>query len=209
MPVQAYHHWQRNFDVVFRERYLFLSLLIIPGYCLFVGKRLRAKSGNEILAEDTRSPIIYFRSFTDDDKILIKSGRKWRYIWDRDTDEEKLERLLRPIGPLIAIGNPEDLLSLPGAARIYTSGSWKEVVTSLIGRARSVILRTGETPSLWWELATVIRLCDPQNVVLFHPKIIQGERAKERKQIRSYKHFREKANILYPAPLPEQLGTAL
>lgn len=44
---------------------------------------------------------------------------------------------------------------------------WQATVRDLLQRARLVILRTGDSSGLAWELETAVKLVPPQNLVLF------------------------------------------
>jgi hypothetical protein len=102
---------------------------------------------------------LYLRSFDDDTTAARLKGEL--------TEEEHLVRVLSFFGPVIAIGKPGEVLPLAGAQRIYVSDDgWQQQVTALIGRARLVVIRTGLSPGLRWELDAVIEKAPPERILL-------------------------------------------
>ena len=81
--------------------------------------------------------------------------------------EQELEEVLNRVGPVIAIGKPGEPLPELGAARLYVSDAdWKAKVTDMIARSRLVVIRTGSTPNLQWEIEqTMARV--PRRQILF------------------------------------------
>ena len=104
-------------------------------------------------------PVLYLRSFEDDATTSAFKGAL--------TEEENLVRALAHIGPVVAIGKPGEELPLAGASRFYVPDDcWQERVAELVGRARLVVIRTGLSPGLMWELRTVLKLSEPSRVLL-------------------------------------------
>jgi hypothetical protein len=89
------------------------------------------------------------------------------------TAEQSLARAVLPLGPLIAIGSPGEVLPPMGAARLYVDDDhWQGVVEQLIAISPLVILRIGSyyDQSFWWEFKHVLATCEPERVLLFlHP----------------------------------------
>lgn len=110
-------------------------------------------------ADDGAAPVVYLRSFEDDAVASALRGDI--------TEEEQLVRALAHFGPVIAIGKPGELLPLAGAHRQYVADDqWQTRVKELLVRARLVVIRTGLSEGLMWELRTTMELLRPQNVVL-------------------------------------------
>jgi hypothetical protein len=62
------------------------------------------------------------------------------------------------LGPLIALGAPEDYLIPQGAARVYApDDDWREWFAQLAGSAQAIVLSPGSSGSLRWELDCVLR----------------------------------------------------
>jgi hypothetical protein len=122
---------------------LILGAILLPlasVKCFVHAKRLRSPSALEILASERRPPVVYFRPFTAD--VGAKPRR-----FDSTTEEEAIAYALNDIGPLVAIGTPEETLPSLGAARMYVDNEkWREAALDLLGRAAVVIMRIGSTP---------------------------------------------------------------
>lgn len=106
----------------------------------------------EVLANDRRLPIVLLRSFKDESAVAsgVPPFRK--------RVEEVLVDAVKPFGPAIAIGAPEDQLPELGAARAYVPGDneWTKVALEWIRSSRMIIMIAGRTPGLAWELERII-----------------------------------------------------
>ena len=101
---------------------------------------------------------------------------------------------LRPLGYLVAIGQPGESLPEPGAARIYASDDeWKEVVRRQMQAALLVIIRAGVGENLLWEAKEAIETLNPQKVLIF----VFGMKAKH------YESFRTRVTQILDVSLPE------
>ncbi len=164
---------------------------IATAKCRIHAKRLRAPSAIQILAEDDRAPIIYFRPFTADLDTGKPIGPGWWF-----TEEEELARAVNDIGPLVAIGEPQEDLSRLGAARMYVADpKWHEAALALVRRARLVIMRIGSSPGFWWELEAVMKSMMPEQLILLIPR-----------NQALYDEFQRKSRGLIPFVLPALTG---
>jgi hypothetical protein len=173
--------------------YVFASKLLLRG------RRLMASSAEEILARDTRPPVIYMRSFKDDQtaaQMIQPAAIGWAFLFGAiETEEELLAKTLNEFGPVITIGRPGEEMRELGAARTYSSeAEWHEKVESLMGSARLVVLRLGTTEGFWWELQQSIRKMNPHQLLVFVP-YIKDRAARE--------SVRKRAEEVFPKPLPE------
>ena len=138
-------------------------LLVIPGvmvvYVVFLvgvrfiarGRRMRAIPAVDLLRKDTRAPVLFLRSFEDDDLIdptprMVPMGDLFQQRY-----EEWLSNPLYAIGPVISIGRPGDKLALLGGARLFVPDhAWQSAIEYLRERAAAVILMVGRTEGVWW-----------------------------------------------------------
>lgn len=159
--------------------------------CLIHAKRLRAPSALETIARDQRPPVVYFRPFTADvDASKPVALTSWF------TEEEQLAKMMNDLGPVVAIGAPEETLPLLGAARMYVKDpKWHEVALDLVGRARVIIMRIGASPGFWWEFETVVRSTRPEKLVLLIPR-----------NQTLYEEFQTASRKLIPTVLPTLTG---
>jgi hypothetical protein len=183
-------------------------LMALGGMVLFVGGGVllrrglkhSAQAGDEILHQDDRLPIVYFRSFADeaDDYHLwtfLRGAFGVRISQDvpawASQEQWLLGKYLSKIGPYVAIGRPGEPFPELGAARIYIGEEWEQKVTDLLRCAKLIILRAGSTEGFRWELSQILENVRPAKVLL----ILPGSR-------RAYERFRAWAPPPF-ARLPE------
>ena len=127
--------------------------------------RARGRSGAEqTRRHDRRSPVLYLRSFNDDDVALpcvLSARRPFLELFTlRTTDpfEESLAWELGTYGPVTAVGRPGGTTHTLGAAReLFTDDTWQSHVIERMSNAGSIAVVIGETPGLDWEIETIAR----------------------------------------------------
>ena len=147
------------------------SLIWTGGKSLvFRSKRHFAVSATEKLEKDARPPVVYLRSFTDDEQLAQSYGQAQFVPMNLSSREEMIGRLMNQIGPFVAIGRPSEELPTPGAARMYLSDDrWKSEVDLLLQNACLVLIRAGRSEGLWWEFHQVFYRVSPERLVLVVP----------------------------------------
>lgn len=162
------------------------ALMLAGGlYGFFLGKRLASPPARELLKSDTRSPVVFVRSFHDEANEYSVGGY-FQAIWTQmkmqsagslpmsspwgPTLQWQLAALFKEVGPYVAIGKPGEKLTALGAARMYVSDEeWKAVISDLFHKARLIVLQTGSTPGLNWELNEIRQHIDPTRVLFILP----------------------------------------
>ncbi len=120
---------------------------------------------------DDVADVLYLRSF-EHDRSLVTLEAWTRLVLNLQagriaTEEEQLREAVKPLGDLVALGDPDETLPKLGAARAYaTHDDWQAVIIHQIDAARLVLLRAGTTPSLLWELETARARLQPGQLVL-------------------------------------------
>jgi hypothetical protein len=171
-------------SVVDRDRWIFAAICLIITVIGFMlgshgwkryrlGKKLTAISAEEVLEKDKRAPIVYIRSFRDDDKLLtqkdkmnLAASRLSFPVFATTSKEETMATILTELGPVIAIGNPREQLPELGAARIYfTDDEWQVKILELMQKAKLVILLGGPTKNLWWEIEQALQKLTPDKLI--------------------------------------------
>jgi hypothetical protein len=148
-------------------------------------ERLRRRLAPEVLAKDSRAPIVYLRPF-EVDRTAIPF-------------ETLITGALKDLGPVVAVGRPgEGLPAAPRIARAYlTDDQWQDRVTDLIGRARLVVAQIGTSEGLVWELIQAVHLLRPEQLLL-----CLG--ARRHTNLR-YQQFREQTSPIFPRGLPDHV----
>ncbi|MEM6899819.1 MAG: hypothetical protein AAF583_08620 [Pseudomonadota bacterium] len=197
---------------------LSVLLAMIPFYPAYhFGRKLSAKGALEILEKDARAPILYLRSFDDDRGGLktwwlrgplklagaIKSGSKTSTVSKKTlvgaTSEDALVASFNKIGPVVAIGRPDETLPTLGAARIYMDESgWQDAVTGIAREAQYVVLGMGATGGLRWEYEFAFGSLAPQKIIIYLDAVKGSQRATR------YTEFREFMESNFKIDLPRE-----
>jgi hypothetical protein len=134
-------------------------------------RQARARSAeDEILRPGSRQPILYLRSFELDQHIAEHrlTLREFLFAQPQATAEEILAKELRRCGPVIAIGRPGEHLPELGAARFYVSGERsRDKIADLVRVVQLVVVGTGATQGLAWELSHLIKNLPADRLVLW------------------------------------------
>jgi hypothetical protein len=112
----------------------------------------------EVRARDRRPPVLLVRSFADD-MLGLEARFEYfgRLLRKRLTLEEFVAGRMMNLGPVVAIGKPNEGLSPLGAAREYVFGpGWQERVSSLLDESSWVIGILGGTEGLRWEYEQIL-----------------------------------------------------
>jgi len=187
------------------DAFILVCILVAGGAAVatFLAGRATHLRGRKILAlamagkaaEDSRPPVLYLRSFQDDQKAAVSPGESGLQMFTGTaaTEEEQLCRALSELGPFITIGRPGEKLPELGAARFYVSHEeWQDRVRELMNRSQLVVLRVGQTPGFFWEVQRAAQSIAPQKLVFllpYSPDI--------------YEQFRSLAADSFPRGLPE------
>jgi hypothetical protein len=173
------------------------------------GKRLRVLSATSVMKGDKRPPVLYLRSF-DDDNRTSHLRRRMEHLRRPISDEELLVHSIRTLGPVVAIGRPGERIATLGAARMYVKDAdWQQTVRSLMLQSQAIVFRASVSSGLLWELAeacavgldkTIIWLAIPQD-----PKLLLG-RTSHRQM--AYDRFRLTVRKLLPT-LPVRIEDAI
>jgi hypothetical protein len=130
----------------------------IAGLALIVrSRRYFQTQADELLKVDLRQPIVFLRSFEEEE--VEREVRRVTWSLGRFLDysvEARLYRHFQEYGPFIAIGSPRDNVPQIGAARMkLPDDQWQDVVTTWMQAANVIVMFAGMTNWLSWELMKV------------------------------------------------------
>jgi hypothetical protein len=162
---------------------VFVPMALIGGVLLscglLIGRRARRHLVRIIESPASLLPgsyVLYLRPFILDRNtsgLELKTGRALFQSYNAlsrsgRTYEERLARMFREFGPLVAVGRPEEQLPLgSGAQRIYIPrDGWEPIVSELIDSARLIILGAGPGKGTVWEYVEVMRRRDPSRLLI-------------------------------------------
>jgi hypothetical protein len=148
----------------------------LAGASVAVGRAARARAmptPGEIAELDKRPPILYLRSFIDDN-LRVRTRSSARRLWFDNYVSRALTLLfIRPKepfeeiivwqlwwhGPVIAVGNPRRKGRRLGSPRLFLSDEeWQHRVSDLMGSASAIVVVLGRTEGLAWELQRIGQL---------------------------------------------------
>jgi hypothetical protein len=131
--------------------------------------------------KDARAPVLYLRSFRDDNDIKVRArASNGRILPERSIKisfEELVTDQLWGYGPVLALGDPQ-AQGQPaplGAARDYPGmARWEEKVTELMQQASMILAIAGGTDGLTWEINRIVGLGLLWKLVILLPPLDVG-----------------------------------
>lgn len=115
--------------------------------------------------------------------------------------EQSFKDALGSLGDFIAFGRPGERLQPVGAKRLYLTDEWKQEIAGYLARARLVIVRPGNSPSIRWEVRQVLKTVPPERIVFYLRFRGWGKRRQ-----RNYEAFRRCVRARRGVELPQRLG---
>ena len=123
-----------------------------------VARRFMRRSLEEAQTLDTRPPVLFLRSFLDDQVALTATRfRLEQWLFDATSRRTNLDHIVMvegsALGPTVALGDPSDAAPPYGAARGYFDHSdWQEAVARLCDDAAAIIMTLDGTEGVAWEV---------------------------------------------------------
>jgi hypothetical protein len=113
---------------------------VVGAFGLAMARRMRARLDIANQPADMRAPVIYLRSFHFDKRLARRPLAIGRVV-SIYTEEEQLVRVLRDVGPVVAVGRPGERLPRLGAQRVYLEETdWQQQVLSWFACAALVVI---------------------------------------------------------------------
>jgi hypothetical protein len=121
---------------------------------LLYARRYAQVAADDLLAIDTRMPVLFLRSFVSDLGDDLYAGQT---VLGGMALEPRLARYFGAFGPFVAIGDPRDTIPKLGAVRARRDGEdWRATVVEWMTAAQVIVMVAGATPSVLWELGQCI-----------------------------------------------------
>ena len=171
------------------------GIAVISVLCLFIGRtllnqgrRLVVVSLHEATKSDPRPPILFLRSFRDEQVYVTGLGASFQHWLDSVTStdgnvDQILTREGSQLGPVVALGRPSDPLPPYGAARGYVANSqWKEFVEQLITSSRAIVMISDATEGVAWEIERIFALGAHRKVLFMLPGGLTSQAARHCRQ---------------------------
>jgi hypothetical protein len=134
--------------------------LLVAGFLSFRARNQKKTAGH-VLKYDARPPIVFLRSFGDEDFKLLMALDRGKSIFQPITSvsvefESAIEAIFAGFGPFIALGSGKDVLPRLGATREYvTDSQWQEKVIEWMERAQFVVFLIGTGEGVQWEIGQI------------------------------------------------------
>ncbi|HEY7555846.1 MAG TPA: FHA domain-containing protein [Candidatus Binatia bacterium] len=144
--------------------------LSLVGYFLLIrARRYFQVSADSLLAADKRKPILFLRSFEDDEKVKFNISERALLDFSLET---RLSNHFTYFGPFIAIGSPKEAIPQLGAARVILSDrEWQPKVMAWMEAASVVVMYSGKTQWVTWELAKLVNTERVPKLILMIPEV--------------------------------------
>jgi len=112
---------------------------------------------------------------------------------------------LSAYAPVIAVGKPGEIVPPLGAARFYVSQElWQDTVKAIVPLCSLVVLATGHTEGLRWELEHLVQNCPPERLLLWpHVHICKWSAEKREAE---WESFLRVCHGIFPEPLPQDIN---
>jgi hypothetical protein len=138
-------------------------LLVLGGFGVRLARMRARVSAERLRARDPRRPVLYLRSFEDDDLMLpavLSARRPFLELFavrGSDPFEESIAWQVAAYGPVVAIGRPGRSTASLGAARdLLPDHVWRQGVSERMAAAGAIIVTIGSTDGLRWEMAQLV-----------------------------------------------------
>ncbi|MGE0596257.1 MAG: hypothetical protein AB7P07_07825 [Hyphomonadaceae bacterium] len=123
-------------------------------------RSLTRQSYESLVTRDIRPPILFLRSFADD-QVTLGQNNFWRRTLTGEPKTLRLDHLLienfSRFGPVVAIGRPGERDLPYGAARHYVDDEiWRERVLELADSALCIVIVADSTDGIAWETRAML-----------------------------------------------------
>ena len=174
--------------VIFAVYFSAIQMCIYSMHLLSKAKQVFQLDSESLSKGDTRTPILFLRSFVDDG---VKTKFSWGFLFSpfygiylmsrRLTLEKTMLTSFQSIGPLIAIANPSESKAQHGATKITADiDTWQNIVRDCITKSRCIVIVSGRSKYVGWEIETIINKgMDGKMIVVFPPDKIHSFRVRE------------------------------
>jgi hypothetical protein len=177
------------------------QVTILGFFLLLRARRYFQVNADSLLAVDRRSPVLFLRSFGDDERQQYASSRRALLDFSLET---RLANHFHRFGPFIAIGSPTETVPQLGAARVLLSDDqWQSRVLDWMKAASVIIMYCGTTQWVNWELRQVIASGRATSLILMFPEIKGWRSSRRRRDIAARTELIRQ--VFQPTPWSEEL----
>ena len=122
----------------------------------FAWRRIRRRA-TQVLEDPSYRPIVFLRSFRDENVRVATKTPLWSLIRARVRLEEVIAGQVLQLGPCVAIVMPGERAPKLGAMRAYfADANWQTAIRIWTDRALLSVVMVGDSPSVLWELEHLV-----------------------------------------------------
>lgn len=145
------------------------AVLALGGFFAFRARRYFQVNADKLIEHDKRQPVLFLRSFDDDEKLQYANAHKSFLDFSLET---RLTRHFLGFGPFVAIGSPKEKLPQVGAARVLLpDDQWQQRVLGWMLQSQLIVMYAGKTPWVNWELRQVLRGPGAERLLMLFPEM--------------------------------------
>jgi hypothetical protein len=168
---QSYWEFYVDFGVI-------VFAIVAGDFVLRIARNQMRMSVDALLASDERAPILFLRSFRDDQvKLSPSTYRTWLgRLLALCQPAQPFDHLLldegTTRGPVVALGSPGERFPPYGIARGYFEHKdWKQGVEQLASASQAIVICLDDTEGISWETNHISRQrLYAKTLFLFHPR---------------------------------------
>jgi hypothetical protein len=132
-----------------------------------------ALSADRALSLDCRAPVLFLRSFVDDQTVTAGASDVLLHentVADITRLEEIIALEMWRFGPVVALNDPSSNQANLGAAKVSVSDSdWKDVIVDWMDQSSAICVMLGAGANLKWEIEQIIARDHAAKTVLICP----------------------------------------
>jgi hypothetical protein len=165
---------------------LFFLCMILGGRLIIRGRQQTEPSAELIIKYSILPPILYLRKFADDENISYSvDSVYYQGLKFHETIETQFTKALKKIGPLIAVGRPEEKLPIPGASRSYfTDEEWFIKIREYMSKASLIIVSVDFTDGIAKEISEILQTNNLKKTIFYLPiKKVTGNKLKKHNRV--------------------------
>jgi len=156
------------------------SLAFVAGW-RFIARRFSRLSLEGLVSKDKRPPILFLRSFHDDQVRLSKPRQLFfRRVVSVGEPRPTLDHVLleegTPFGPVVAIGAPGSTPPFGAARKYVIDQEWRDTIVELCRQSAAVVATIDQTEGVCWELRYLMTADHRQRTLfLVPPRLAQHD----------------------------------
>jgi hypothetical protein len=137
-----------------------ISLFALGAGVRYMGRLLTRVSAESLATTDPRPPVLFLRSFLDD-QIKLKRPRRLFFRWLLGLGEPSptLDHVLVEegigVGPIMALGVPGAPPPFGAARTYFNAEEWQTGVEQFVREARAIVIVADDTEGVVWELSHI------------------------------------------------------